>query len=148
MEEDEGVGGELGQPGVEVVGDGVVGVEAVDVEEIDGGVGEAADGLVEGAAVQRGKLTEAGVVMGFELVIDGGGEGAGVFIAGPGVDGVAGGREVEDGGGLAEGAVGGAAPGAQLDEVAGSEGFHEEHGEGDVLDPGGGLEPVRHGEHD
>jgi len=137
VEEDDALGGEFGEPGIEVVADGGVGVEAIDVEEVDGGWGEGGGGGIEGGGEESGEAGIEGVVVGAEGVEDFRAVVAGVGVALPGVDGGGLGVEVQGGDGLAEGTIGVAGVGAQFDEGAWSEPVDEGHGEGDMANPGG-----------
>ncbi len=59
--------GELGQPGLEIVPDSLVGVHAVDVQQVHAAVGELAERLVERAAQQLGERRESLIVVVLEV---------------------------------------------------------------------------------
>jgi hypothetical protein len=61
---------ELGKPALKVMANGLVGMESVNMEQVDGSVAEAAQGFVKGAAQERGKLRVVGLVIGLNLLID------------------------------------------------------------------------------
>ena len=68
VKEDNGAIGELGTPGFEIMLDRIVGVEAIDVEEVDGGIFETGDGIVEGGRDERGKSCVERIVVVAQLV--------------------------------------------------------------------------------
>jgi hypothetical protein len=143
VEEDDGGGRELGAPSVEVMADRGIVVEAVEMEEIDGAIGEAGEGGVESGLEEGGEGGVGGVV-GAEVFEDRRRIRARLGITSPSVDGGGMGVEVEVVDGLKEGAVGVAMVRAEFDEGAGAEEVDEEESEGDVADPGGGFgEEVR-----
>jgi hypothetical protein len=138
VEEDDCGVGELGAPGVKIVANGGVIVEAIEVEEVDGVVGEAGKGPVEGGLQEGGEGFVAGMV-GAEIFEDARGVGTGLRVAAPGVDGGGAAIKVEGFDGLEEGAVRVAVVGAEFDEGARAEEVDEQESEGDVAEPGGGL---------
>ena len=64
VEEDDGPRAQFGQPGLEVVPDGLVRVSPVDVQEVDASVGKMAKRLVERRSNQAGEPAEVLIVKG------------------------------------------------------------------------------------
>ena len=89
VEQHDAAAGQLRQPRVEVVPDGVVAVTAVDVEQVDRAVAEAAEGLVEGHAKELREAAVERVVVRAQVGEHLRAVPPGVVVAGPGVDGVA-----------------------------------------------------------
>ena len=97
--------GQLRQPGLEVVPDGLIGVQPVNVQEVDGAILNLVERLVEGATEQGGEgaeplIMEAAQFLEYLFAVL-----ARLMVAAPGVNGVAADREVLAGGGLAERSV-------------------------------------------
>jgi len=136
VKKDYGAVAEFAAPGFEVDLYRVIGVQAVNVQQVDGGVGDVRQSLVKGHAIQDGKSFVVAMEplqikkYGFFVVV-------GVDVAQPSVNGVAAGGEFQFGHGLAEGTIGDAVLGAEFDQDTGAQHFGERHGEGDVLGPAG-----------
>ena len=132
------------EPSLEVVLGGLVGVETVDVEQVDAAGLEATGRLIERGTHQLGKLPIAGVVIPGEFVeyllpVE-----AGMRIAAPRIDGKA--SCIESGAldRLGEGRIGIAVVGAELDQQLRPMDIDEPERKRDVPDPGGWSdEPVR-----
>ena len=136
MKEDDRAVAEFGAPGFVVGLDGVIGVQAIDVQQVHGRVGDVRQGLVKGHAKQGGEGFVAAVEF-VEIEIDGFPVMVSVGVAEPGVDGIAVGGELQFSDGLAESAVGDAVLCAEFDDGAGMKHLDEGHGEGGVLGPAG-----------
>lgn len=135
MKEDDAAVGKLRRPGLEIVAHRVVGVQAVDMQEIDRAVLDMIARLVECAAQQRREAGVALVVEGAELLEDFLSVLAGVRIALPGIDRVAARAEPAAHHGLAERRVGNAGEGAKLDQRARRGRGHDPVREGHVQPP-------------
>ena len=126
---------ELREPALDVVGDRLVRVAAVDVKQVDRPVHESVRRLVERLREQRRERPVERVVVGPQLLEHLGPVRARVRVALPRVDGVAPCPEAERLHRLAQGAVRVALPRAQLDENTRPQRGHGEEGERDVLVP-------------
>ena len=115
VQQDDGAVGEFRQPGLEVVAHGVVGVQAVDMQQVDAAGDEAWQRIVEAAAEQGGEGAVVGVVEGLQIGIGAVVIGAGMGVALPGVDGEAAGGQAAGGDGVADRRIGDAGFGAELD---------------------------------
>jgi hypothetical protein len=105
MEEDDAPLAYLGQPGFEVMADGVVGMETIDVEQVDRAVDELRDGFIERGPDQGRKAFIERVVVLTEVGEDLGAIFAGVCVAVPGVHREASSAQIERLDGLAEPAI-------------------------------------------
>ena len=146
VQQDDPPAAELREPAVEVVTDGVVGVEPVDVQQVDRPVRELPQGLVEGGLQERRDSAVAGVVVRPQLGQDFRAVDAAVFVPLPGVDGEAAGLQIQRAHHLAEGAVGETGVSPQLHQGRRPRRADQVGREGEVLGPGTPACPVRGGE--
>jgi hypothetical protein len=61
---------ELREPAFKVMADGLVGVKAIDVKEVDRAFIEPIQGLVKGTPKKGGKLRVVGLIVGLHLLVD------------------------------------------------------------------------------
>ena len=126
---------ELRQPCLDVVGDRLVAVRAVDVEQVDRAVLELRRRLVERLLEEAREGAVEGIVMCPQVLEDLRSVRARVRVAFPRVDRVAPGLQRERLHGLAERAVRIALPGPELDQCSRPQRSDGEEGEGHVLVP-------------
>ena len=118
MKEHDGALGELGQPGFKIVSDGLVGVQSVDVQQVNAAVGKLGQCCIKGHAQQGGKTLVMGVVGFFQGLIDMVAVQASVGIALPSVYGIGSGSQPLLRNGLAKRQVGDARVRPKLDKTA------------------------------
>ena len=126
---------ELRQPRLEVVGDRLIGVAPIEVEQIDRAVGEVGRRLVERLLEEAREAAVERIVVDAQVLEDLRRVRARVLVAFPGVDGVAAGLQAERLHGLAKGAVRIAFPGSELDEEPRPQRSDGEEGKGNVFVP-------------
>ena len=136
VEEDDARRRHLRQPGLEIVLDRLVGVQAIDVQQVDAAVAELVQGIVERGAHEVREAGEMTVVDGAEFGEDFFAVGLRVLVALPGVHRIANGLQAALFDGLAERQVGCAAMGAELDEYLRPQRIHQPTRERDVAGPG------------
>ena len=136
MEHDDRAIRQLGAPGPEILGDRVVGVQPVDVQQVDLAIAEVRQGLGERRAQQGGEAPVAAVVQLRDAEIYRFIVVSGVLIAAPCVHGVASRAGRQSVGGLAERGIGDRAFRAQLHKAGWAEDFHQPEGERHMLEPG------------
>ena len=117
---------------------GFVGVQAVDMQQIDAAVGHVIQGLVKGFLQQGGKVAVGAVVLLAQGVQHALAVVARVGVALPGVHAPGAQRHAVPHGGLAESEVGNARIHAQLHQRARARGGHQPGGKGNVPGPGRG----------
>ena len=135
---------QLRQPGLEVVAHRFVGVQAIDVQQVDAAFGEVRRGLVEAHAHQ---LREAGVLghhHGFQAVVHFVAVVPGLLIALPGVHGKGLARHPLRLDRLAESEEGRTVVRTQLDQDRGPQRLDQPEGERDVAGPGAGQQVLGH----
>lgn len=144
VQEHHAPGAQLPEPGLEVVPYRLVGMEPVDVKEVDTAGLEVVERLVEGRAHETGKARIACIVIAGELVeyvlpVE-----AGVRVAAPGVDRETPCIELQPLHRLGEGGIGVAAVRAKLDQQLRPMRIDDPKRKGNVPDPGGRADkPVR-----
>ena len=148
VQQDHSARRQLRPPSLEVVPNGVQGVIAVEVQQVDRPVGEMGQRVVESGADQARETCIMPIVVRAKL-----GEyivavKAGLRIAQPGVHGVGGGLELQFRDGLAERGIGRAIVGAELDQHPRPVRVDQPEGERDVPEPSRLHQPVRHRERD
>ena len=60
MEQHDRAVGQLGAPSVEIMPDGVIGMESVDMQQVDRAIGEIGDGRIEGSSARGAKISNSG----------------------------------------------------------------------------------------
>ena len=133
-----GAAAQLGTPAFKVMAHGFVGVQAVDMQQIDAAVGHVIQSLVKGFLQQGGKVAVGAVVLLAQGVQHALAVVARVGVALPGVHAPGAQRHAVLHGGLAESKVGHARIHAQLHQRARARGGHQPGGKGNVPGPGRG----------
>lgn len=136
VEQHDGVGRELRTPALEIVAHRFVGVQSIDMQQVDRAILERAQRFVEGHAQQRREGAERGGIETAQVLVDVFAVIAGMLIAALGIDREGAGREAECAETLAEGGIGHAAMSAEFDEKPGPQSHRQPEGEGNVADPG------------
>ena len=136
--------GELRPPGFEIVPDVLVGVPAIDVQEVDRAVPDAGQRFIEHAANKGRPLGVASVVVLLERVEDVVRISAGMGVTLPGVDGDQFGRQVQLFGRLAEAQVREPVVRAKLDDRPRPDCIDEPERERRMFQPGGLDEVLGH----
>lgn len=136
MEQHHRTVGELRPPPFEIAADGVVGVQSVDMQQVDRVVGNVGECGVERAAHQVGEARIARVVEAAEIGIDLPAVEPGMLVALPGIHREAAAIEPGSLHGLAKGRIGHAPVGAEFDDGAGPMHRDEPVRERDMGDPG------------
>jgi hypothetical protein len=89
VEQDHGTIAQFGSPRFEVVTDSIIGMQAIDVKEINATVSEMFDRLVEGRADKSGKHRVPGLMVGGKSLVHLLPIQTGLLVTRPGVDSVA-----------------------------------------------------------
>ena len=137
MKKDEALLGHFRPPRFEVMPDRFVGVQAVDMQEVDRSVGDPIGRLVEGYA-QQFRISRVVTINIFRqafvyfLVVE-----SGMVITLPGVDSDTLGADAEFVGGMAERQEGGSAEYAKFNQTGRSMGFDQPAGKRQMSQPGG-----------
>ncbi len=101
VEDDNAAVGKFRPPGVKIVADGIVVVQAVQMEEVDGAILKLTDGIIKSGAKKGGEFLIQWIMMGTKVRENMFIIGAALSVAEPHVDGGAGGIEAEHIDGLA-----------------------------------------------
>src|SRR5574340_1423093 len=136
MEEDDAARAHARQPALEVVSYGIVGVQAIDVEQVYGAIKKSGQGFLEQRLLQAGEVAIERIMVSAQVGEYGRAVGARMRIARPRVDGHATGIEAKVFDGLTERAVGDALARAQLHDAVWPQELDQVHGEGHVEAPG------------
>src|SRR5262249_47302318 len=135
VQDHHGVGGEFWLPRKEIMADGLVGMQAVDVQKVDRRLLEMWQRVVEGRANEAGKSPIARSMESREIAIDLLGVKAGVLIAFPGIDGEAASWQAQHLHRLAHGGIGHARVSSEFDNCRWPQNIDKPEGEGHVLGP-------------
>jgi hypothetical protein len=147
VHEDDGTLRQLREPGLEIVRDGLVRVQAVDVKKVDRSIREGADRIVERGAYESRESFVTSVVLGdtckdlFAVVPR-------VLISLPRVNRVTARIESESLDGLTESEIGNAGLGSEFDHGSRARRLHDPEGKRHVRNPGRAARKMRSVEND